>query len=319
MNSFFRILPEQAAVLSKSVDALYLFMVGISIFFTVLVVVLVVTFAIKYRKKDGREPEAVHGHLVLELVWTGIPLVLVIFMFVWGTLVYFKGAHIPENAKEIFIVGKQWMWKIQHGEGPREMNELHVPVNQPIKLVITSEDVIHSVYAPAFRMKMDAVPGRYTFAGFEATQPGKYHLFCAEYCGTKHSEMIGWIYVLSQEDYQKWLTERIESPVPGSTQLSSEEPKVRGEKLFTEKTCITCHGATTGALGPDLANLFGSDVILQDGRKVKADETYLRRSILTPSEEVVKGYSALMPTFKGQLDEEQIIALIEYIKSLKKN
>lgn len=317
-NKFLGI-PEQAGSLSASVDNIYIFMLAISLFFTVLVVALVVIFSIKYRKRNERMPVAIHGNLVLELTWTGIPLLLTLFMFGWGTYIYFQQVRIPDDAKEVFVVGKQWMWKIQHAEGPREMNELHVPINQPIKLTMTSEDVLHSFYTPAFRIKQDTVPGRYTFMWFKAIKPGKYHLFCAEYCGTKHSEMGGWVYAMEPEDYNKWLAERIEIPVPAAQSEAAklESPLVRGEKLFTELKCITCHNANSGAMGPNLNGLFGKDVTVDNGAPVRADETYIRESILTPSEKIVKGYNALMPTYKGQVDEEQILALVTYIKGLK--
>ena len=316
-NKFLGI-PEQAGSLSAQVDHIYIFMLAVSLFFTVLVVALVIVFSIQYRKRDERMPEAIHGNLALELTWTGIPLLLTLFMFGWGTYVYFQQVRIPDNATEIFVVGKQWMWKIQHGEGPREMNELHVPINQPIKLTMTSEDVLHSFYTPSFRIKQDTVPGRYTFMWFKAIKPGKYRLFCAEYCGTKHSEMGGWVYAMEPADYQKWLSERIEKPVTSAAQVvaSTETPLARGEKLFTELKCITCHNANSGSMGPDLTNLFGKEVKLENGPSVKADETYIRESIWTPSEKIVKGYNALMPTYKGQVDEEQILALVTYIKSL---
>lgn len=315
-------------------------MVSVSTFFTLLVVFLAVYFSIKYRKKEGVAPQAIHGNLLLELIWTGIPLLLTIVMFGWGVTVYFKEMHIPENAMDIFVVGKQWMWKIQHGEGPREMNELHVPVNQPIKLTITSEDVIHSFYMPAFRIKSDAVPGKYTFAWFQAVKTGRFHLFCAEFCGTKHSQMIGSIVVMEEADYKKWLQERIEKPavatvysdantaqktqvalnstiVQNTVTLNSAEPLVtRGEKLFTQLKCNTCHSAVSGAMGPDLKGLFGKEIALSNGQKTRVNETYIRESILTPSEKLTKGYNALMPTYKDQVDEEQILALVTYIKSL---
>ncbi|HCM42361.1 MAG TPA: cytochrome c oxidase subunit II [Candidatus Omnitrophota bacterium] len=326
MDFLLQYFPEQAGLLSAEVDAIYIFMLAVSLFFTVLVVALSVIFSIQYRKRNEKMPEAIHGNLVLELTWTGIPLLLTLFMFAWGTAVYIKQVRIPENAKEIFVVGKQWMWKIQHGEGPREMNELHVPINQPIKLTMTSEDVIHSFYIPAMRMKQDTVPGRYSFMWFQATKPGKYHIFCAEYCGTKHSGMIGSLYAMEPADYQKWLDERIKNPLePVANQPASsssvESPVVHGEKLFTELKCITCHSQTSGAMGPDLAGLFGRDVKLEDGRTVPADETYLRHSIINPADGIVQGYSALMPTYKGQVSEEQLLSLVAYIKSLqsKKN
>ena len=322
MDFLLQYFPEQAGVLSAEVDAIYIFMLAVSLFFTVLVVALSIIFSIQYRKRSEKMPEAIHGNLILELTWTGIPLLLTLFMFAWGTSVYFKQVRIPDNAKEIFVVGKQWMWKIQHAEGPREMNELHVPINEPIKLTMTSEDVIHSFYIPAMRIKQDTVPGRYSFMWFQATKPGKYHIFCAEYCGTQHSGMIGSLYAMEPADYQKWLDERIKNPLAPVTNQpaglsSTESPVIQGEKLFTELKCITCHSQTSGAMGPNLAGLFGRDVKLEDGRTVPADETYLRHSIINPADGIVQGYSALMPTYKGQVSEDQLLSLVAYIKSLK--
>jgi len=332
MDFLLKYFPEQAGVLSAEVDAIYIFMLAVSLFFTVLVVALSIIFSIQYRKRSEKMPEAIHGNLILELTWTGIPLLLTLFMFAWGTSVYFKQVSIPDNAREIFVVGKQWMWKIQHAEGPREMNELHVPINEPIKLTMTSEDVIHSFYIPAMRIKQDTVPGRYSFMWFQATKPGKYHIFCAEYCGTQHSGMIGSVIAMEPDDFQKWLDERIEKPVNGTTtpatttpealasvqaQTLNETPIARGKRLFTEFKCITCHSHTSGAMGPDLVGLIGRDVKLEDGRTVKADETYIRHSIINPADGIVQGYAALMPTYKGQVSEEQLLSLVAYIKNLK--
>lgn len=345
MNYLKQFFPEQAGSLSAAVDNIYIFMLAVSLFFTVLVVALVIIFSIQYRKREGRSPVPIHGHLVLELTWTGIPLLITFVMFGWGTYLYFQQMRTPANATEIFVVGKQWMWKIQHGEGPREMNELHVPINQPIKLTMTSEDVIHSFYIPAMRMKADTVPGRYNFMWFKAIKPGKYHLFCAEYCGTKHSEMIGSVYAMEPEDYKKWLTERMAAPTVStvlsnaqttkagetSVQLnqsvsqdtvvvSNSEPlEVRGQRLFQELKCVSCHHASSGQMGPALNGLFGKEVSFEHGGKIKADEAYIRESILNPTEKIVKGYDALMPTYKGQVDEEQILSLVAYIKNLKNN
>jgi len=340
--SSFSFFPEQAATFSSSVDAIYIFMLWVSGFFTLLVVALTVFLSIKYRKKDDRAPEAIHGNLLLELIWTGIPLLLTLVMFAWGTFVYVKQVHIPADAKEIFVVGKQWMWKIQHGEGPREMNELTVPVGKSIKLTMTSEDVIHSFYVPAFRFKADVVPGKYTFMGFKATKPGKYHLFCAEYCGTEHSKMGGWVHVLPQDEFDKWLashvsdekittapTAAVATASPSTIVESQSTPALaaapivagvpfvaQGKKLFHDLKCISCHSAVSGAMGPNLNGLFGSEVTLDGGQKIKADANYIRESILSPNEKITGGYQALMPTYKGQVNEEQILAVVEYIKNL---
>ena len=301
------ILPEQASTVAPQVDHLYFFLIAVSAFFAVLVTIMVVVFAIKYRRRhDDEVGEPIHGSLGLELLWTGIPFVIAMVMFVWGASVYFAIARMPEETLDIYAVGKQWMWKFQHREGQREINELHVPVGTPVRMVITSEDVLHDLYFPSFRVKMDAIPGRYTQLWFEATKTGTYHIFCAEYCGTKHSGMIGRVVVLSQEDYQSWL---------GGT-TTGESLTQKGEKLFTQLACITCHSATSQGRGPALNGVWGSTVALTNGNTVTADAAYIRESILNPTAKIVAGYQPLMPTFQGQVSEEQLLALTEYIRGL---
>ncbi len=301
--------PVQASTIAGSVDALYLYIVAITVLFTAIIYAMSIIFTVKYRRKTPDEiPPAIHGNLALEITWTVIPLLISLTIFAWATILAFKIWRAPEDAQEIFVVGKQWMWKVQHPTGQREINELHVPTGKPIRIKLTSEDVLHSFYIPAFRTKMDAIPGRYTSLWFEPTVPGKYHLFCAEYCGTTHSGMIGSVYVLSPEDYQAWL----ENGTAASTPLT-----VSGKELFTTFRCNTCHNSSSGALGPNLAGVFGKNVQLADGSTVKVDEKYIRESILNPTAKVVAGYSPVMSSFKGQVNEEQIIQIIQYIKGLK--
>lgn len=300
--------PEQGSTIAPRVDALYIFLVLLTIFFFVLITGVLTYFVMKYRRRSPDEiPRPVAGGHTLELIWTVIPFIIGMGIFVWGASVYFAQYRPPENAMEIFVVGKQWMWKMQHPMGQREINELHVPVGRRVKLTMTTEDVIHSFFVPAFRMKMDVVPGRYTSTWFEATQPGRYYLFCAEYCGTNHSGMIGWINVLSESDYQAWL----------SGNLGDRSPVAAGEELFTNLGCATCHRADgAGGRGPALQGLLGSTVDLQNGSTVTADETYIRESILNPTARIVRGYPAIMPTFQGQLNEDQLIQLVAYIRTL---
>jgi cytochrome c oxidase subunit 2 len=299
--------PEQASTMAPRVDNLYFFLIAVSAFFALLVTTLVIVFAIRYRRRHMHEVGApIHGSLVLELVWTGVPFVLAMTMFVWGASVYFAIARPPAESLDIYAVGKQWMWKFQHREGQREINALHVPVNTPVRMILTSEDVLHDLYLPSFRVKMDAIPGRYTQLWFTATKLGTYHLFCAEYCGTKHSGMIGWVTVLSQDDYQSWLS-------GGATEGTLAQV---GEKLFTQFACNTCHAAGDTQRGPVLNGLFGARVTLASGETVVADNAYIRESILNPQAKVVAGFPPIMPTFQGQVSEEQLLALIEYIKSL---
>ncbi len=303
----FPFFPEQASKLAQRVDSLYFFLVALSACFVLLVFTLVIYFSIRYRRRSPSErPAPISGDLRLEALWIVIPLILAMVTFVWGARLYFVNSHPPRDAHEIFVVGKQWMWKIQHPNGRRMINRLHVPVGEPVKLIMTSEDVIHDFFIPAFRTKMDVLPGRYTTLWFEATRPGEYHLFCAEYCGTKHSEMIGKVIAMPPEAYERWLA--------GGTQ--GETLVEAGARLFEARLCNTCHTQATNARGPDLTGLFGKRVLLEDGSSVVADETYLRESILDPTARVVRGYPKIMPTFAGQLGEDDIVKLIAYIKSL---
>jgi len=308
----FSLFPENASTMAGQVDALFFFLIGVSAFFGILIAVLVVWLAIRYRRRGADAVGTpVHGMLSLEIVWTVIPFALAMVMFFWGARVYVGMARPPDDAHEIFVVGKQWMWKLQHLEGRREINELHVPVGQPIKLTMTSEDVIHSFFVPAFRIKADVVPGRYSTTWFEATQTGEYHLFCAEYCGTQHSHMIGRIVVMDPADFQDWLGGASGAPGAAPTSLADV-----GGRLFTQKGCISCHKGTAGAMGPSLNGLFGKQVRLADGGSAVADASYVRESILSPQAKIVAGYGPIMPIFQGQLSEEEVLALVQYIRSL---
>ena len=301
-------LPESASTIASKVDHLYFFLVGVSFFFFLLISIVVLVFAIRYRKRAGGEgPTPVHGSLGLELLWTIIPFGLSMVMFTWGVVIYFDMYTPPPEAMNVYVVGKQWMWKIQHPEGNREINELHVPIGTPVRLIMTSEDVIHSFYVPAFRMKMDVVPGRYTSAWFEATETGEFHLFCAEYCGTKHSEMIGKIYVLDPVDYEDWLNR-----AAAGTQSMAEA----GADIFTKLGCVTCHSDELDARGPSLKGLYGTQARMMDGETVTFDDSYVRQSILQPAARIAEGFAPIMPTYKGQASEEDVLKLIAYIKSL---
>lgn len=307
----FRLLPEQASTLAPSVDLLYFFLLGVATFFTVLIAVLIVYFSIKYRR-GNRSVDRSHASdhsLRMEIIWMVVPLVFSMAIFTWGATLYYSEYRPPDSAMEIRVVGKQWMWKLQHPNGRREINELHVPVGQPVKLIMISEDVIHSMFVPAFRIKRDVLPGRYSSCWFEATRTGQFHLFCAEYCGTNHSRMVGRVIVMEPADYERWL----------SNANADQSPIVAGKRLFEELRCVSCHRpeGTTGRC-PPLEGLFGREVKLADGSTVSADETYLRESILRPAAKVVAGFEPLMPSYDSQVDEEQLIQLITYIKSLAK-
>jgi cytochrome c oxidase subunit 2 len=247
----------------------------------------------------------VHGSLLLEITWMVIPLFLALGTFVWGAEVYFRLSRPPDDALQVNVVGKRWMWKIQHPTGRREINELHVPLGTAIRLNLTSEDVIHSFYIPAYRTKSDALPGRYTTAWFRPERTGRYHLFCAEYCGTLHSGMIGWVEVMEPEAFQRWLA--------GET---SELPMAaKGERLFGDLGCATCHQPQATGRGPSLEQVYNRPVKLATGETITANEEYLRESILNPTAKVAAGYTPVMPTFRGLINEEGILQLIEYIKS----
>jgi len=308
MWSGFPLFPEQASTMAAQVDLLYLFLVTVSVVFSLGIAIVLVIFAVKYRRRsEAFRPAEIHGSLLLELAWSVVPFLITIVMFVWGATVYFAMNRPPDNAIEVHVVGKRWMWKLQHMTGQREINELHVPAGRPIKLTLTSEDVIHSFYVPAFRMKKDAVPGRYNVTWFQATKPGRYHLFCAEYCGTQHSRMIGQVVVMEPADFQTWLQG---GPAPTS-------PVEAGRKLFTELNCATCHRPDSQGRGPVLDGLAGGTVRLVGGDSVTADEAYLRESIMVPAAKIVEGYQPIMPTYQGQVSEEAVLQLIAYIQSLK--
>ena len=309
MGGTFELFPTQASTLAGRVDNLYFFMLAVTLFFTVLVAALVVVLAVKYRRRQADQVGAnIHGSTALEVIWTAIPLVIAMVMFVWGTSVYFALAKPPAEAMEVYIIGKRWMWKAQHLTGHREINELHVPVGTPVKLLISSEDVIHSYYIPAFRQKMDAVPGKTTTMWFEATKAGEYQLFCAEYCGTQHSGMIGKVIALEPRAYQTWLA----SGAPAGTLTAT------GEQQFASLGCVTCHRDDSGGRGPSLAGIFGKPQQMANGATVIADEAYLRESILNPTAKMVQGYAPLMPTYQGQIGEDALVSLVAYIKSLEK-
>ncbi len=308
MRSGTPLFPEAASTIAPRVDALYLFLVGLTAFMTILIAALVVIFMIKYKRRDPNSIGArIHGGMALEIIWSIIPLFIVLGIFVWSTSIFFAIARPPAETMNIYATGKQWMWKFQHLDGQREINELHVPVGRKVKMIMTSEDVIHDLYVPAFRVKADVIPGRYTHLWFEATKAGEYHLFCAEYCGTKHSGMIGKVVVMEPDDFQAWLSGGVQE---GS--LASA-----GGKLFQDLACNTCHRPDAQGRGPVLNNLFGKTVTLASGENVVVDEAYIRESILTPSGKLTAGFQPTMPTFQGLVSEEGILQLIEYVKSLK--
>lgn len=309
MSLGFPLFPEQASTVAGRVDALYFFLVAVSVFFAGLIFTLVAYFSIKYRRRpDRKQADPVPDHLGLELAWTLIPLGIVMVAFIWGARLFVTLSRPPADALEIAVVAKQWMWKFQHPTGQREINELHVPLGRPVKLTMASEDVIHSFFVPAFRVKMDVVPGRYTTAWFEASKTGEYHLFCAEYCGAQHSVMTGRVVVLEPVKYVEWLRGRI----------VAEPPEVLGERLFAQLGCNACHHPDRPQLAPFLEGVYGTQRLLVTGETVIADESYLRQSILDPAAAVTAGYAPIMPSYRGRVTEEELSQLIAYIKSLER-
>mgnify|MGYP001213420949 CR=1 FL=1 len=313
MNAGLPFLPEQASTIAGRVDALAWALIGTSVVGFVLVSTLLIAFSIRFRARRRREAASEvgleHGRasFVLEIVWTAIPFALFLAFFAWGASVFVAMRRPPDDALQVFAVGKRWMWKMQHLEGKREINSLHVPVGQPVKVTLTSEDVIHSFYVPAFRVKQDAVPGRYTHLWFEATRPGRYHLFCAEFCGTQHAKMIGEVVALEPFEYQAWLAGE------SGAALSMAEA---GAELFAQLGCPSCHAGAGDSRGPGLGGLYGQEVQLASGERVQVDDDYLRRAILDPASQLVAGYRPIMPTYRGLVSEEGILQLIAYIRSL---
>jgi len=302
--------PEQASTIARSVDYLYWFITLVTLFFTTVIFAIIFYFMIKYRRRGpGERPKAIEGSLPLEILWTVIPTLIVAVIFVWGSTLYFRNAEPPQGAMEIFVTGKQWMWKVEHPEGQREINELHVPLGRPVKLTMTSEDVIHDFFVPAFRVKKDVLPGRYTSLWFEPTKLGTFHLFCAQYCGAYHAGMIGSVIVVEPDEYERWLAGTVQG----------ESPEAAGEKLYLQDGCGTCHLADGTGPGPSLLGVYGQPVKLTTGETVTADDAYVRESILAPRAKIVAGYAPIMPTFQGQLTEEQITDLIAYVRLLGKS
>jgi cytochrome c oxidase subunit 2 len=308
MNDDFQLIPDAASTTAGPVDVLMLFMVALSALLTFGIASTIVFLAIRYRRNNllvdrTQEPTSIRA----ELTWMALSLPVLILIFVWGAKVCFFLLRPPAGATPVTVVAKQWMWKFQHPDGRREIDELHVPINEPVRLTMISQDVIHSFFVPAFRVKQDVLPGRYTSAWFQATKPGSYRLYCAEYCGTDHSRMRGRVVAMTPSDFAEWL----------SGGADDERPEITGQNVFDQFQCGTCHRLDgQPGRGPSLVGLFRKNVPLASGASVVADEAYLRESIVRPAAKLVAGYQPLMPTFEGQLSEEDILDLIAYIKSL---
>jgi cytochrome c oxidase subunit 2 len=301
--------PAEASTIAPYADALYFFLLAITVIGLVLVGVLVFGFSIRYRKAKSPVATQVEGSTLLEATWTIIPLALFMVTWIWGALLYFRIYNPPTNAMNIYVVGKQWMWKAEHEGGQHEINALHVPTGRAVQLTLISQDVFHSFSIPDFRIKREVIPGRYSTVWFQATTPGTYHIFCTQYCGTNHSAMIGEVTVLSPEDYQKWTQEST-----SGTSLAQN-----GERLFASMGCNACHSGSAAARGPNLAGVYGSKLRLTSGSEVLVNDAYLRDAILNPSQHVTAGYAPIMPTYQGQVSEDGLIDLVEYIKNMQNN
>jgi cytochrome c oxidase subunit 2 len=307
----FRLFPEQASTMASRFDALFGFITAVVVFFTVVIAVLVMYFAVRYRRRsEDQFPKPVVGSSTLEWAWTIGPLLIGLVMFGWGASLYFEMVRPPEDALDVYVTGRQWMWHLHHLEGQREINALHVPVGKPVKLIMTSEDVIHSFFVPAFRVKQDVLPGRYTYLWFQATKAGRYRLYCAEYCGTDHSQMVGYVTALEPAEYEDWLQ--------GQGLKADRSLATQGRQLFQKLQCVTCHHAEAGNRGPLLEGIYGSVVELDTGRRIRVDESYLTESILYPQAKIRAGFRrpSIMPSFKGQVTNDDLIRLIAFLKAL---
>jgi cytochrome c oxidase subunit 2 len=299
----FPLWPTAASTSANATDHLFEFvlLVTASVAFTIFACIFY--FAVKYRRRSPDErPRPIEGSFKLETLWSVVPFLIMLVIFGWGAKIYLSASDPPKDALQIYVVGKQWMWKIQHPDGRQEIDELHVPVGVPVQLIITSQDVIHSFFVPAFRIKRDAVPGVYSTEWFKATQTGSFHFFCSQYCGTNHATMTGFVYVMKPADYQRWLA--------GGG--SGESMAAAGGRLYQRLGCVNCHGK----ICPTLDGLYMKQVPLQDGRIVSANDNYIRESILDPGAKIVAGFPNIMPSFRGQVNEEQMQQLIVYIRSL---
>jgi cytochrome c oxidase subunit 2 len=305
----FSLAPESASTHAPLVDSVFLFIIGVSVVFATITAILLIYFAVKYRRRSNDEfPTPEHASHRVEWIWLSALFVLFMFMFFWATSTYFAMIRPPDDSLEVYVTGKQWMWKIQHAGGQREINELHVPLGRPVRLVMTSEDVIHDFFIPDFRIKQDVLPGRYSWLWFQATKAGVYRLYCAEYCGTQHSHMIGWVTVMEPEKYTEWLRGRADLGMA-----------LRGRQLFLKYQCIACHAGDNTGHAPSLEDIFEKDVPIQGMGLVRANEQYLRESIRYPLAKLHSGYKPIMPQFgPEQMSDDDLQDLVTFIKTLKR-
>ena len=310
-------LPEEASNLAGKVDNVLLVVTVVSVFFFLLISVFLVYYALKYRRRseDDHTPY-ITGNIVIEVIWTVVPSILLMVFFAWGYIEFVHMKTPPQDATEVNVTARQWMWEFEYYDGKKTINELYVQKDRPVRMVMQSEDVIHSFFVPAFRVKQDVLPGRYTQLWFTPTKAGDFDLFCAEYCGTGHSQMRATVHVLSPEAFSRWMNKG-----KGGTeeaQAAELSPQERGKKVYQEKGCSACHSVDGSPIvGPTFKGLFGHKVELESGETITADENYIRHSILEPQAQIVKGYQPVMPSFKGKLTDKEITGVIEYIKSLK--
>jgi cytochrome c oxidase subunit II len=299
--------PPTASNVAGEVDQVFFFLTFITVVFTLLIFGAIFYFMVRYRRRsDDDHAEQIHGSTPLEVIWTVIPSIICAVIFLWSSYLYVRNARPPQNATNIYVIGKQWMWHIQHPEGPREIDALHIPVGQAVQLTVTSQDVIHGFSVPAFRVKKAVLPGSYNSLWFKPDKIGKFHLYCTEYCGAGHSHMTGWIYVMSRQDYVAWL----------DSQMKNNSMAQEGARLFAQLGCATCHVANGTGQGPSLAGKYGKPEKLKDGSTRIVDETLIREAIITPNSVLLPNYPPIMPTFQGQVDESQVLQLMAYIKSL---
>jgi cytochrome c oxidase subunit 2 len=299
--------PEQASTYAEEVDACFFFILGVTAFFTLLIAALILVFIVKYRRRSEAEvPPQIEGSIRLELFWSVVPLLIALGIFVWSARIYLTWAEPPPGSQEVYVVGRQWMWHLQHAGGQREINQLHMPLGRPVRLTITSKDVIHSVFVPEFRVHMDAVPGMYTTAWFQATRTGTFHLYCSQYCGTNHSVMIGEVIVMEPDAFERWLEARADNSLG-----------VKGRKLFQKLQCVSCHHPEARR-APLLEGIYRSTVTLQDGSTLTADDNYLRESILYPDAKIVAGFRSpsIMPSFEGLVSEDEMTELLTFLRTL---
>jgi len=304
-------MPFQGSTTAPAVDRLFYFIFWVSVFFFVLIVGLSLYFVIRYRSRRGHRAEASpHHNTALELTWTIIPLVLVVVIFGWGFTVFMDMTTTPANAYEVQVTGQKWTWFFTYPNGHVDEN-LHVPVDRPVNLVMTSEDVIHSFFVPAFRLKRDVIPGRYTKTWFRATQPGEYQIYCAEYCGTAHADMLAKVVVHPPGGFERWLED-------AGNLLDRMSPAEAGAMLVSSRGCLQCHSVDgRSGIGPTFLGAFGAERPMRDGALVLMDENYVRESILDPNAQITAGYEAVMPTYRGRLTDREITAIIEYLKTLQ--